>query len=101
MVKRTFSLDWHRLNLANASAYLAQEDAALRRQQARVERIRAHVERSIAQIAAAERLGLTEFDPERFMSSKKGPAHRAAPSLVKDKVSKDFTGLPPVGSSDV
>jgi hypothetical protein len=61
-----FPLAWHRDILENRKANLARSEARLREQQKLADRSRADLQWYGAQIAEAERRGITEFDRERF-----------------------------------
>jgi hypothetical protein len=63
-------LDWHRECLSNSEVSLARERETLERQRLLVHRLQDAVELRKRQLSEAERRGLTEFDPERFLKSR-------------------------------
>lgn len=79
---------WHRECLQNATDTLARAEAALAEQQVSVSRIKTSVELSIRQLAEAERLGITEFDPDTFLVPRKPRIKEMIPEAIKVAVAE-------------
>ena len=66
-----FPLDWHREGIKNSRAHLDQEQRRLEALVASVARMRDRIEMRERQLAEAERRGLFEYDPDRFLVAKR------------------------------